>query len=167
MKHWLPIALACVSALLLGYAIFFWPNDEEKIRARLDELSEALRQTESETNVVVRGARIHGAFSDIFTKEVSVRAPELGPLGSSRKELAATAASTGARFRTADVSFDAVQIALDPGKQHADVTSTATLTALEHGGGMRRDTREVELDFEKVDGDWRIVAIVVRRAEAD
>jgi hypothetical protein len=161
LRYWGPIALGGAGVLLIGYALFFRRGDDEKIRRKITDLAEAVRMTEGETNVVVRGGRIQSAFSEIFAKDVRVVIPDLGPLGSTRKELAGVAAQTGLRFQSAEVSFDGVSVAIEPSKTAASASANGTFTGFEHGSGIRRETRKVEFRFDKIDGDWRIVSLDV------
>ena len=161
MKLWVPVSVVAVGLAVIGYGIFGRSSDEEQILERLDLLAQTIRQEESDTNPVVRGARINSVFVDLFTKQVSVRIPDLAEIGSDRRDLAGAAAQVGARYRTAHVRFESAKVDLDPSKVSAGVTTQATLNALGHDGELRRDTRGVKLQLDKVDGDWRIVSITV------
>jgi phosphoribosylformylglycinamidine synthase len=161
MKLWVPVSVVALGLAVIGYGVFGGSSDEEQILERLDLLAQTIRQDESETNPVLRGARINSVFVDLFTKQVSVRVPDLPDIGSDRRDLAGAAAQTSARYRTASVQFGAAKVDLDPSKMSAGVATQATLTAVGHDGELRRDTRGVKLQLDKVDGDWKIVSITV------
>lgn len=162
-RRW-AIGLIAAGVGVVGYALFFRGGDEDAIRGRLDALAEAVRLRESETNPVVRGARIQGAFSEIFLPKIRVSIDELGAIGSDRRDLAGVAAQAGARYRSADLSFGSVAVTVAEARESAQVTATATLTGTAHDGDPRRDEREVTFELEKVDGDWRIATVRVAAA---
>lgn len=161
MKLWVPVSVVGVGLAVIGYAVFGTSSDEDLILERLELLAETVRQDESDTNPVIRGARINSVFAELFTKQVSVRVPEVPDIGADRRDLVGAATQTSARFRTASVKFGSTRVDLDPSKMTAGVTTKATLDGVAHDGDMRRDTRGVTLRFEKVDGDWKIVALTV------
>ena len=161
MKLWIPVSVIALGLSLIGYAVFLRSSDEDEILECLDTLAETVRLNESETNPVLRGVRINAAFADIFTKDVSVRIPDIAEIGSDRRDLAGAAAQVGGHYRTADVRFGSTNIAIDPSKTTAAVTTEATVSALRYDGQARMDTRGVTFRFDKVSGDWRIASIAV------
>lgn len=161
MKRWLPLVAIAIGVLLAGYAIVFWSDDEDRIRARLAQLAAAVRIGENDTNVAMRALRLQGEFREIFVERPSVNVPDLPEIPSSRKELVQAAAGAANFFSSAEVSFGSVKVAVDEGGTRANVDATASLTGSRHGGEVRRDSRSVVFRFEKVDGEWQIASVTV------
>ena len=146
---------------LAAWAVFGGLSDEEKIRALLDRLEQTVK-VDGEENPVGRMARINGEFSEIFTKDVQVRIPELTSVGKGRQDLAGVATRAGGYFQSLDVDISVNEIGVDGTKVGARVAATATLTAVRAGGaGAERDQRNVSFRFSKDDGEWLISAVGV------
>jgi hypothetical protein len=159
MKRALVIA-ACVLAACVGaYFLFFRTSDEREIGKKLDRLAQAVR-VEGAENPVMRGTRINSEFAEIFVKEVIVEIPELTDIKSGRHELTVVATQAGSYYQSVRLSFERVQLQFDEAKRTARVGATATMIA-SRGSGDERDTRELTLRFDKIDGDWKIASIVV------
>jgi phosphoribosylformylglycinamidine synthase len=168
MKRWLPLGLIAAGLIGLVYAIFFWSSDEDQIRARLAQLADTVRISDGELNPVVRHGRIRQEFAEIFVKEVRAEVSELSEGLHGRNELAAAATQVAGAYRSADVSFGGVDIRIDRSGMTADVNASATVTGAQHGQPVRRDERQVSFQFEKIDGDWKIVSLTVAaRQEAN
>jgi hypothetical protein len=144
---------------LAGYALFGGSSDEEKIRALLDRLAQAVSVTGQE-NPVLRAGRLRSEFADVFTRDVRVKIPELTSLSSGRDSLVTLAAQTGSYFRTAEIILKDVDIQLVQSGVRAQVSCQATLLA-DRGQGLRRDERRVRFDLGKKDDDWRIDSVTV------
>lgn len=143
----------------MGYALLARETDEELIRARLHQMTTALR-VESGDSVLVRGARIRRAFSETLTKDVVVRVPDFPQLGQGRDALTGIAVQSGRRYRTAEIDLSHTSVSLDAKKSAANVKSEATLTATD-SGGLHRDTRHVLFRFNRTKDGWRISSIEV------
>lgn len=167
MKRWLPIGLVAAGVALAVYATFFWSSDEDRIRARLDQLAAAVRVGGGE-NPVFRQARLRGDFAEIFTKDARARVAEVAEGLQGRDALVGAATQLAGPYQTADVSLGGVGVRIDRAGVTAEVDATATLTGVMHGQPPRRDERKVTFQLEKIDGDWMIVsATVAARAEDD
>lgn len=164
MKRWVAIAGGVVGVGLIGYALLSAESDEEKIRNKLNQLEEAVAVSDPSENVIFRKARMDEAFEEIFTEQVSVSIPELTSLRSGRTRLAGVATKAGTFFSSASVSFDDVDVVIDPAGDRAQVRSEVTLDAV-RAGRPRRDTRAVTLQFVKRD-DWLIDSIRVAPGSA-
>ncbi|WP_437875359.1 nuclear transport factor 2 family protein [Sorangium sp. So ce513] len=166
MKRWLPLGLIAVGVVLAVVALLFSPSEEDRIRARLTQLEDAVRIDDGAHNPLVRHGRVRKEFAEIFTKEASARIVEIGNRLGSRDELTAAATQAAVVYQTADVSFGDTDIQVDPAGMTAEVTATATVSGARHGQPVRRDEVPVALRLEKVDGDWKIVSATVHPRRA-
>jgi hypothetical protein len=158
MKRWILIALALCGLALIGYALFAEPSDEERILAQLERLEHAVSVEEPAQNMLLRKSRIDSEFREIFDKDVSFAIPELSGSHTGRNELGLLAARAGTYYETIDLGFSDVSVTV--GNVGAHVRGSATLTA-SRSGNPERDTRQVEFQFSKVDGDWLVTSISV------
>jgi hypothetical protein len=161
MKRYLPHLGIALGLALAIYALFFSESDEDKIRAVLDHLEVTIRVSPDDTNMVVRMAHIKGEFKEIFSKEVSFDIPELSNMSAGRTELAGLAAKAPQMWRTATVDLSDVGISVDEGATGAVAVGHAVLDATRHNGQLHRDTRQVSISVEKIEGEWRIVGMTV------
>lgn len=162
MRRWLPLSLILLGVALGLYALF-GSSDEDRIRERLDQLADAVRVHDGELNPIVRHGRIRQEFAEIFTKEASVVAPEVGEGLHGRDALSAAAAQLAGVYQSAHVSWGGVDIRIERGGLGAEVAATATITGSRHGQPLRRDERSVKLRLEEIDGDWKILSATVER----
>jgi hypothetical protein len=153
-----------VGLSVLGYALFFWSDDEDLIRERVEQLAAAVEVSDGQAaNPAIAAVHLKSEFSEIFTPTVAVTIAEMEQAGAGgdampRAELAMFAGQLSARFEAATVSLGGVSVQILG--EGARVDATATLTAKEHGGGLRRDTRDVDFELQKVDGEWLISGFV-------
>lgn len=166
MRRYAIPAAFVLGLLLVGYAVFFWSDDEDLIREKLEELATAVTvNKESNINPGIRGVHLKSEFSEIFTPEVTVSIPEMQDSGAlASGQLAAFAAQVGGRFETATVSYGAIEIQLLGDRAHVD--TTATLHAVEYGGNPRRDTRDLDFELIRTDDGWRIEQLAVGEAQS-
>jgi hypothetical protein len=161
MKRWLPHIGIAIGVAIAIYALFYSSSDEDLIGEKLEQLEEAVAVRGTETNLVVRTARVRKQFSEIFIKQVTFRIPELSRIQGGRTELAGLAARAPQLYATATVDLGGLDIAVDESGSSAAAHGEATLTATRHSGELQRDTRTVMLRFDKIDDDWRIVSVSV------
>ncbi|WP_437631518.1 nuclear transport factor 2 family protein [Sorangium sp. So ce854] len=166
MKRWLPLGLIAVGVVLAVVALLFSPSEEDRIRARLTQLEDAVRVDDGAHNPLVRHGRVRKEFAEIFTKEASARIVELDERLGSRDDLTAAATQAAVVYQTADVSFGDTDIQVDPAGMTAGVTATATVTGARHGQPVRRDEVPVALRLEKIEGDWKIISATVHPRRA-
>lgn len=166
MKRWLPLGLIAVGVVLAVVALLFSPSEEDRIRARLTQLEDAVRVDDGAHNPLVRHGRVRKEFAEIFTKEASARIVELDERLGSRDDLTAAATQAAVVYQTADVSFGDTDIQVDPAGMTAEVTATATVTGARHGQPVRRDEVPVALRLEKIEGDWKIISATVHPRRA-
>lgn len=145
-------AALCLTALawaLLG------DSDEEKIRARLDQVAHAVGSKQGE-NLAFRALRLRSAFEESLESTVRFTAPELRA-SKGLHELTQLAAAAPRRFGDFDVSISDAEIAIDEATQQATVVAEATLTGL--SDQVRREARRVRFTLRKNDGEWRVSSI--------
>lgn len=147
--------LAVLGLALLGYALFFMSDDEDKVREKIALLGESLSFQEKGQNPAFLLIRLNDTFSKIFAPTVHLAGLEVrqGPID--KKELAQIASALATRFETTSVSLGFVSVTLE-GDLGATAEVDATLTATEFGGTLRRETRHVRFSFVKIDGDYKI-----------
>ncbi|HSN98858.1 MAG TPA: nuclear transport factor 2 family protein [Candidatus Nanopelagicales bacterium] len=160
MKRWLPFGLIAIGVVLIAYALL-GSSDEDRIRALLDRLAEAVRVEEGATNPLVRHGQVNEAFKEIFAKEASASVAELGTGIHGREELVRAATQVGSVYRVAYVTLGDVKLAIDSAGGTAEADARATITGAQHGQETRQDERAVKIRVEKIDGDWRIFSVTV------
>lgn len=162
LKRFLPHLGVVLGVAIAVYALFFSSSEEDLIRGKLDQLEEAIKVTPAETNLVVRAARVNGAFKEIFDPQVSYDVPELtNATEGGRSALAKLAASAPQLWREASVDLDPLAIEVDEAGMSAVASGDATLTATRQSGELDRDTRTVSIRFDKIDGEWLVVSLSV------
>jgi len=159
--RWLPLLLVVAGLGIFAVATLWGSTDEELIRARLTALADAIEVKASETNAVIRAARIKDAFSDILIKEVTVEIPELTEVRSGRMELVRVAAQAMTLWRTAQVDVSGLRLDIDKAGLSAVASGSVPLRATRHSGEAELDTRTVSIRFDKIDGRWLIVSVAV------
>jgi hypothetical protein len=161
MRRWLPhIGIALGVAIAL-YALFFGKSAEDRIRARLDALAQAVSVVDGETNIVIRAARLRQAFAEIFVKNVSVAIPELADHVAGRDDLVELGASAPRFYQTVRVDLGKLAVKLDQDETSAVAYGEAELTATRLDGGPESDSRTVSLRLDLIDGEWRVVDVSV------
>jgi hypothetical protein len=154
----LAVVAVALGLLVIGYAVFAKPSDEELIRAKLDRLAEVVSFSDGAGNPVFRAARLDGEFADLFTEDVRISIPELSSVAQGRRPLAGLAARGSSYAQSLDVDFQDVDVQLIGGSSAAQVKAVASLTA-QRGGRLQQDRRRVGFGFTKRDGDWLIDAV--------
>jgi hypothetical protein len=165
MRRWLPHIGIVLGIGIAIYALFFASSEEDRIRARLEQLEDAVLVTADDTNFLVRTGHVKKEFSEIFTKEVSIEIPELTEISAGRDELVTLAAGAPRLYGTANVDLGGLSIQIDKSETSAVAYGDATLTATRPTGELQRDTRTVSLRFDQIDGEWRIVGVSVSAPE--
>jgi hypothetical protein len=167
MKRAVGIGTILAGLGLIGYALLAAESDEERIRARLEQLEESVALHSEAQNVAVRSLQLRGGFSEIFEPDVRARIPELGSGRHSRDELVALAAQSSSYFQNLDLQFEDLEIRVDDTSRRASVDSVAVLTATRRGQAEpRRDERSVHFDFfNHEEHGWRIAAVRVREGD--
>jgi hypothetical protein len=151
-------ALAVVGSLGILAWVFLGDSDETKIRARLDELANAV-ETKPDENMAFRALRLKGVFEEGLEPGAALRAPEL-PDTNGLKDLTTLAAGVPRFYGDLDVSIGETDTHIEPAANEARVTAGVTVTGT-IGGELRRDKRVVRFTLRKRDGEWRVSFIEV------
>jgi len=145
------LCLASLAWALLG------DSDEEKIRARLDQLAHTVSSKEAE-NLAFRALRLKKALPESLESSVHFIAPELRA-SKGLQELTQLAAGAPRLFGDFDVNVNSTEIAIDEAARQATVLSEVTLTGL--SDQLRREARRVRFTLRENDGEWRVSSIDV------
>ncbi|MFH0911422.1 MAG: nuclear transport factor 2 family protein [Planctomycetota bacterium] len=152
----LSILAACGAALYLLYR----DSDEAKIRKRLDVLAETLSKSgpEGPLSVLPKMQRL----SDLFTKDCRVSAGGPVPFIEGERALLAAFQRLYGEVDSVAVRFYDVEVTADPSGRAARATLSATATRrhlVRRGESLY--ARELNFDWKKVDGAWRIDEVTV------
>ena len=139
MRRWLAIAGAILGLALIGYALFAEENDEERIRARLTQLEDAVGVDGEASNPIMRTAHVNGEFKEIFEKEVTYKLAELTSQSRGRRALSGLATKAGMYTQTFDLSFTGVDVQITGGGTGAEVSTVAVLRVTRRNGRLERD----------------------------
>ena len=147
------------AVLLAGLAWWlFGDSDEAKIRARLDEIANAV-ETKQDENIAFRALRLKRIIEEGFEPNASLRTAEL-PETTGVKDLTALAATVPRFYGDLDVNIGKTDLHVEPAANLARATADVTVSG-NMGGEHRRDERTVVFMLRKRDGDWRIELIDV------
>jgi hypothetical protein len=166
MKRWLPHAGVALGVGIAVYGLWWSQSEEDRVRARLEQLAATVQVTSEHENVVVRAAKVRKEFNDLLVQDVSIGIPELTTVHSGRNELIDLAAAAPRSYRSASIDLDALRIDLDEEETSAVAHGEVTLTAQRLNGEIDRDLRSVSLRLDKIDGSWKIVSISVSSNDA-
>ena len=160
MRRWLPHLGIALGIAIAVYALFFAESAEDRIRAQLDALSEAIA-VRGEENPVLRGARVKKAFEGVMLKEVNFEIPELTEGQTGRNELVRLATMGSQLYQRARIDLDGLTIDLDKSESSAIARGEALLIGVRRTGEPVRDHRTVALRFDEIDDQWLLVSISV------
>ena len=160
-RHWIGAAIA----LWLAFVVWLLASDsdEEKIRARLDDLALAVSSRNDE-NLAFRRLRLKSDFEEMLTTDVRLSVPEL-PLTTGRQELARLAGTAPRFFGELDISIGSTEISIDEATDVATAVSEVTVSG--NSGEFRRDTRKVTFTLKEDGGDWLVSRIDVEPKRVD
>lgn len=149
-----------VAAISVGGLVWFSfrDSDETKIRARLDQIADAVAAKQGES-IAFRALRLRRIFEEAFEPEASVRAAEL-PDTSGVKDLTALAVSAPRLYGDLDVNVRVTDIHVESAANQARATAEVKVSG-NVDGELRRDERNAVFVLRKRDGEWRIELIDV------
>ena len=153
MTRVLLLLLALLAACFFGYR--YWTSDERQIRRLLDDVADAVSQSEGEGGVA--GLAEITSLNSYLTSDVTIEAtlPESAGAIRGASEVVSTVGRFRAVFPVLTLSFEDAMIAID-----SDSAATAQVIArtVRKGSGWRARGRGL---------DRRAVARAARRAVAD
>lgn len=152
------IAALGLVAIAAVYVIFIRKTDEDRIRAQLSALAEAVHKSEGE-NELLRAVRVDKAFAGIFTREVELKIPEISEQSRPRQELAKLTVGASHGASKVALRYQSLRIEIDRPMARAWVTGTAVVTAARGQGLGDSETREVVIRFSKEESEWRIASV--------
>jgi hypothetical protein len=164
-KRWLAAAGVVAGIGIVGYALFSQKTPEERIREKLEHLSEVIRVGEEQENPVMRATRLNGQFVDLFDKDVRAEIPELSNPIEGRKELVQLAARAHFWVRTLDVDFSRVDI--EAGEVNARASGPARISGTRTSGEPEKGERQVRFTFTQIDSEWKIDSVKVERSDEE
>jgi hypothetical protein len=147
---------AVVVAAVAGAVFFWWPNEEAKVRRRLDALAETVSIPPKEQDLarVARAARSRGFFTD----DVAVEFEGFGePLIRGRDAIVGMMARPWGTSHGVHVELSNIRITIDENRTGAEARFDARAVSLEPGANPPTlDGRMVVLTMRKVDGTWMV-----------
>ena len=155
---WVIAVLAFALAAWTAWRL--WPSDARRISDTLGRLAAdaSVPGPEAELERLARVARLSAYLTPDAVLELGENAPTI----EGRDAILGLAARARGFEGTAQVRFVDVGVTIDEGGTTARATMTATVTTRDRrSGDPVVDAREVETDWVKVEGTWRI-----RRATA-
>lgn len=157
----LVVVLAAVGAA--GWYGWRWvfPDDTAAIRAVLDRIEDGVGAGRGDGGNVNRLARA-ASLRNEFAADVTVEAGPPFQRLTGREEIIGAAASVSASTRGLQVRFEDVEVAIEPGRQRAEVTLTAEVRTTGAEGGF--DARELHVVFTRLDGRWVVAHVTLIRA---
>jgi ketosteroid isomerase-like protein len=149
---WLIFSLFAVISGWLAWKTLF-PSEEQRIRARLDEIVETVNAPSADGLGKIADAVRLASF---FTEDVTIEPGQPYPTMRGRDAVVAAAAAAGRAAGGFELSFADVQVAVGDGETAtAHLTLTLTWTNAQTGAPTM-DAREVELALRKEEGEWRV-----------
>ncbi|MBI4955137.1 MAG: hypothetical protein HY908_24150, partial [Myxococcales bacterium] len=139
--------------------VFFRQNEAARVRARLDELAQALEVHGPDQSFVLRAARIRQTVHEVVDKRASLQIADLTDGKPDRTTLIELAGQAPSVYSQARIDLGDLTIELDQAETSAHVHGTVTFTGRRHGGADERDLRAVSIRLDKIDGDWRVVSL--------
>jgi hypothetical protein len=149
------VLAAAMCGVAVIYVAFFRKSDEDRIRAQLDALCEAVDLAEGE-NEIFRAARVERAFPKIFAPTVSLHVPELGDGARTRPDLVTLAVGAGHKASAIHLRFQGARVELDRREGGGWVTATASASVKTRDGESQAESRTVTIRFDKQDKEWLI-----------
>ena len=160
MRRWLPWLFAALAVAAGVYLVFFRTSTEARVRARLAEVSGAVRVEGVEQNFVLRAARIRQVFNDVFDRRATLQIPELAGRSPDRAMLVALASQAPATYAQASLDLSGLSIDLDRDETSAHAHGRVKLLVTDQQGVAQSDVRAASIRLDLVDGEWRIVSLV-------
>lgn len=133
--------------------VTFFPSDERRIRARLDEIVDTVNARSSDgLSRIADAARL----ASFFTEDVTIDPGPPYPVMQGRDAILAAASAAGRGAGGFELAFVDVQVAMGgTGTATAHLTLTLTWPNVQTSGSTV-DAREVQLALREEAGEWRV-----------
>ena len=150
--------LAAVGVVVIALSVYlYWSSDERRIARLLDDVVDAVSQTEGEAGVAAL-AEITSLTPHLATEvAVDVTPPESGQLRGAQ-DVVSMVGRLRAVFPIVQLTLIAPQITVAADRT-AEVTGSATLSMRDKAGEEAVETRQIKISLQERDGRWVIVYI--------
>ncbi len=156
------LILILVIALCVG-AYFLWRGgDERRIRRRLDVLSQTVSKPRGSPDAAMFGRL--SSLRTLFTQDCRLSPGNPIPDIQSQEGLALAYRRAYSVVDWAEVDLRDVEVDVAESRERATVRLTAMLEYQRGAEPQATGAREIEIDWEKVDDEWRISEIAVVEA---
>jgi hypothetical protein len=155
------LSAVVVAAAVLGYRYFF-PGDEAKIRGVLERIAAAVSAGAEEEGEMSRLARAASVRNEL-DPEISVDAGPPFRRMQGRDAIIGTIARLRGSVRDLVVSFEDVDVTIDPDGTSAQVYLTAEARYRDGSGARGLEARELEVAMRKLEGDWVVSKVTLVR----
>lgn len=148
--------IVCLAAGLIGFFIFY-QTDAEKIRSRLETLSERVSKDGAENKLIAaaNAKKIAGLFTDPCVLQLPQTPYENASGEFSRQDVRSYAMSGRSTYRR--ITLDIYDISITfTNETTASVGLTARIKAGENGGRPVDEFNEFACEFKKIEGGWYI-----------
>jgi hypothetical protein len=154
MRTALRLILVALAVGATYYAYRWWsPDEEDRIRAALDDLAEVVSHSNGGgLSQMTRAARLGSFFADDVTVDLG---PPFQPI-QGRDTIMALAARAQVPGEGLDVRFVDIDVMLRADGLAATVHLTATVRGSSVGDLQAIDAKELVMGLRKIDGEWRI-----------
>lgn len=155
-----------ILATILGlfgivYGVFFYKNDEARIRERIDGIAAAGSFSEG-TNPAMYGINLKAGLKEAMAPGATIDAAELGGASLGPDEAVGAGARLAGQCKSAKIAV--VDLRIRVTKDTATAEGRVVFTGNEHGTGVRVEQRKAQFELAKIDGEWKVTRIVLAPA---
>ncbi|MEM1202133.1 MAG: nuclear transport factor 2 family protein [Acidobacteriota bacterium] len=154
---------------LLAISILVWlvhslgGGDEAKIEAQLERLGELVSKEEGEGGL--QAAERAREVGDLLARSFEIRLDPVGQTVTDRKDLVRPFVGLRQRVQSLDVAFSNSDLEVDGDAGRARMAVQATVSGSRGGGGPTRERFQLEIDWLREGGDWRMETVRVTERE--
>jgi hypothetical protein len=156
------IGLLAAGAAAATYGIFFMSSDEDEIRELCERLEAALTFPAERGNPAFFALALRDKLKEVLAPNAQLIVPEAGEGALGLDAAVGGAMQIAGGFKSAGVDLENIRISISS-KTSASVTCRAVATAFDHAGAPQRHERDVTMEVEKIDGEWRFTRITAVR----
>ena len=151
------VAVVLVVAAAAWFLLASRQTEDARIRQRLNELTELVSAAGPVTgqDILIQLGKLRKFFTEDVVVVIGERLPEIR----GRDHLVSMAQAALSRETDISVSFEDLDITVNPDERHALAVVTLLVTGASSDEAKSVTARELELDMAKVDGDWLIKTV--------